>query len=148
VSRLDDSGNAIVEFVWVAVLIMVPLLYLMVAVADLQRSQLAVTDAAREAGRAYATSDTAAQASVRVPAAVRIALADQRVPDDAAVRFVAAADRCSGPPVVPTLTPGSEFAVCVTRRTVLPAVPTWLAGHAVTTVGRYLVHVDDFRTAP
>jgi hypothetical protein len=27
-----------------------------------------------------------------------------------------------------------------------PGVPTLLAGHGITTIGRYLVHVDDFRT--
>jgi len=25
-------------------------------------------------------------------------------------------------------------------------VPTLIAGHGITTIGRYIVHVDDFRT--
>jgi hypothetical protein len=44
------------------------------------------------------------------------------------------------------LAPGAVFAVCVVRHTRLPGVPTLLAGHGITTVGRYLIHVDDFRT--
>jgi hypothetical protein len=45
------------------------------------------------------------------------------------------------------LEPGARFTVCVTRRVALPAVPTVLAGHGITTVGRYVVHVDEFRSA-
>ena len=41
--------------------------------------------------------------------------------------------------------PGAEFTVCVTRRAELPAIPSVLAGRGITTVGRYVVHVDDFR---
>ena len=58
-SRATTPGNAIIEFVFVAVMVMVPLVYLVVAVAVVQRNQLAVTQAARDAGRAFATSDTA-----------------------------------------------------------------------------------------
>jgi Flp pilus assembly protein TadG len=141
----DDSGSAIVEFVFLAVVVMVPLVYLIAAVATVQRNTLAVTQAARDAGRAFATSDTAAQARQRVEAAVRLALADQGLPDDAATRFVASGAKCSDPAITPRLTPGAEFTVCVTRRVQLPAVPTVLTGRGIRTVGMYLVHVDDFR---
>ena len=73
----DDAGSAIVEFVFVAVVVMVPLIYLIAAVATVQRSELATTQAARDAGRAYATSDTPAEAQRRVRAAVRLAMTDQ-----------------------------------------------------------------------
>ncbi|HZY77483.1 MAG TPA: TadE family protein [Jatrophihabitantaceae bacterium] len=148
-SRLGaDDGNAIVEFVFVAVIVMLPLVYLVVAVATVQNSRLAVTQAAREAGRAFATSDTAADAAMRARAAVRIALDDQDLPDDATVRFVAADAGCDATPVEPRLTPGATFAVCVTRHVDVPAVPSVLQGHGITTVGRFVVHVDDFRAVP
>jgi hypothetical protein len=140
-----DAGNAIIEFIFVAVIIMVPLVYLIAAVATVQRNTTAVTAAARNAGRAYATSDTAAQARVRVRAAVRLALADQGLPNDALVRFVAAGGRCTDPPITPALTPGAQFTVCVTRRVALPAVPSVFTGRGIRTVGRYVVHVDDYR---
>ena len=89
-----DGGSAIVEFVFVAVVIMVPLVYLIASVATVQRTQLAVTQAARDAGRAFATSDTPAAGEERVDAAVRLALHDQGLPDDATVRFVAARHGC------------------------------------------------------
>jgi hypothetical protein len=142
----DDDGSAIVEFVFVAVIVMVPLIYLIVAVASVQRSSLAVTQAAREAGRAFATSDHAREADGRARAAVRLALADQSLPDDANVRFVAVGSGCSAAPIAPRLAPGALFAICITRRTIIPGVPSILAGRGITTVGRYVVHVDDFRT--
>lgn len=141
-----DTGSAIVEFVFIAVLIMVPLIYLVASVAAVQRSQLAVSQAAREAGRAFATSEGSGDAALRVRAAVRLALHDQGVADDAAVRFVPVGASCGAPAVAPTLTPGAAFTVCVTRRVALPAIPHVLAGRAITTVGRYDLHVDDYRT--
>jgi Flp pilus assembly protein TadG len=148
VNRLRrDDGTAVVEFVFLAVLVMVPLVYLIAAVATVQRNTLAVTQAARDAGRAYATSESSAEAGLRVAAAVRLALADQGLPDDADVRFVPPGASCSAAPIVPQLTPGAEFTVCVTRRLRLPAVPSVLTGRGIRTVGLYVVHVDDFRPA-
>jgi Flp pilus assembly protein TadG len=145
-ARSDDAGTAIVEFVFVALIVMVPLVYLIVAVAVVQRSQLAVSQAAREAGRAFATSAGPGDVAERVAAAVRIALNAQGLPDDVTLRFVAAGSSCSAAAVSPELVAGAEFTVCLTRRVVLPAVPSVLAGRGITTVGEYTVHVDDFRT--
>lgn len=141
----DDGGSAIVEFVFVAVVVMVPLIYLIAAVATVQRAELATTQAARDAGRAYATSDTPAQAGARVRAAVRLAMTDQGLPDDARVRFVASGGTCDDAAITPALTSGAEFTVCVTRRVQLPGVPSVLAGRGIRTTGAYVVHVDDFR---
>jgi hypothetical protein len=131
--------------VFVAIVVMLPLVYLIATVAVIQTSQLAVRQAAREAGRAFATSDTAAQAAVRTRAAVRLALDDQHLPDDVTVRYVAAGADCGAAAVEPRLAPGAEFTVCVSRQVDIPAVPSILAGRGITTVGRYTVHVDDFR---
>jgi Flp pilus assembly protein TadG len=141
-----DTGSAIVEFVFIAVLVMLPLIYLIVAVATVQRSQLAVSQAAREAGRAFATSDTSSDAPARVRAAVRLALRDQGLGDDAAIRFVQIGASCDDAALTPALSPGAAFTVCVTRRVTLPAIPHLLAGRGITTVGRYDLHVDDYRT--
>jgi Flp pilus assembly protein TadG len=141
-----DDGTAIIEFVFVAVIVMVPLVYLITSVATVQRSRLAVTQAARDAGRAFATSPSAAQAPLRARAAVRLALADQGLPDDAQLRFVPAGRPCGAAAITPRLRPGAQFAVCVRRRVELPAVPSVLLGRGITTIGRYVVHVDDYRT--
>jgi Flp pilus assembly protein TadG len=144
--RADDAGSAIVEFVFVAVVVMIPLVYLIVAVAVMQRTQLAVSQAAREAGRAFATATSGAAAPGRVEAAVRIALSSHGVPSDVEVRFVAAGAPCSSRPVAAALVPGAQLTICVTRRASVPAVPSVLAGRGITCVGRYTVHVDDYRT--
>ena len=143
-----DDGNAIVEFVFLAVVIMVPLVYLIAAVATVQRNSLAVSQAARDAGRAFATSNTVVDAHRRVEAAVRLALADQGLPADAELRFVAAGKHCRSPAVRPRLVPGAEFTVCVTRRVQLPGVPSVLTGRGITVVGEFVVHLDDYRAPP
>lgn len=141
-----DSGNAIVEFVFVAVLVLVPTVYFVTAVASVGRSRAAVTQAAREAGRAFATADSTSAGVARARVAVRLALRDQGLSTDADLRFVPADSSCAGSPIAPRLVPGTVFAVCVTRHAELPGVPTLLAGRGVLTVGRFIVHVDDFRT--
>jgi Flp pilus assembly protein TadG len=147
--RRDDSGSAIIEFVFVAVIVMVPLMYLIVAVASVQRSELAVSQAAREAGRAFATADGPGEAMARARAAVHIALHDEGLPDDAQLRFVSVTESCTADAtVVPTLAPGTQFTVCVSRHAGIPAVPRFLSGQGITTVGRYTVHLDDYRAAP
>lgn len=145
IRRGDDAGSAIVEFVFVAVAVMLPLIYLIVAVATVQRSSLAVSEAAREAGRAFATAERTDDAAARVRAAVRIALADQGLAADAQVRFVPAGSGCDSAQVQPTLQPGATFAVCVIRHAALPAVPSVLQGRGITTVGRFVVHVSEYR---
>lgn len=142
----DDAGNAIVEFVFFAILVLVPLVYAVAGVASVQRSTLAVTQAARQAGRAFATSASTSEGVVRAQVAVRLALADEGLPDDAELRYVPTGLGCQDAVITPALQPGAEFAVCVVRHAFLPGVPTILSGRGVTTVGRYLLHVDDFRT--
>ncbi len=142
----DDSGNAIVEFVFVAVLIMVPLIYFIAAVASVQRSRLAVTQAAREAGRAFATGASTEDGVTRAQVAVRLAFDDQGLPDDAEIRYVAVHSSCTSTPVAPVLTPGAKFSICVTRHADIPGVPSIVAGRGVTTIGEFLIRVDDYRT--
>jgi Flp pilus assembly protein TadG len=142
-----DSGNAVIEFIFVALLILVPMVYFVTAVASIQRSNLGVSQAAREAGRAFATGSSTSDGLARAHEAVRLALADEGLPDDASLRYVAVGSECQSGQVAPVLAPGAEFAVCVIRHTLLPGVPTLLSGHGVTTIGRFVVHVDDYRSA-
>lgn len=73
-----EDGNAMLEFVTVAVVLMVPLVSVMLAVFAVQRAAFAVSAAAREAGRAYVTvgpgRDAAEDAAQE---AADLALADQ-----------------------------------------------------------------------
>ena len=49
-SPRDESGTAIIEFVWLAILLLIPLLYVVLAVFDTQRTSYAASSAARSAG--------------------------------------------------------------------------------------------------
>ena len=51
-----DAGNALVEFTYLAVLLMIPLVYVLLSAFQVQRAAFGVTEAARQAGRAYTTA--------------------------------------------------------------------------------------------
>ena len=72
-----DDGNALLEFTYLAVLLMVPLVYVLLTVFQVQRASFGVTEAARQAGRAYATSDDASAGRARAQVAARLAMRDQ-----------------------------------------------------------------------
>jgi Flp pilus assembly protein TadG len=141
-----DRGNALVEFVFLGVLLLVPLMYLALAVSAVQRGLYGVTHAAREAGRAYATG-TVDNAAARAEYAARLALEDQGLSAGAVtIRYGPADADCAaaGPEPWP-LTPGAEFAICVALPITVPAVPSVLVGDRSTVTGRYVVHADEFR---
>ncbi|HET7475606.1 MAG TPA: pilus assembly protein [Dermatophilaceae bacterium] len=72
-----DDGSAIVEFVALAVVLLVPLFYLVMTLARLQAGTYAASAAAREAGRAFVSAPAAAEAPGRARAAADLAFADQ-----------------------------------------------------------------------
>ena len=72
-----EEGNALVEFSYLAVLLMVPLVYVLLSVFQVQRASFGVTEAARQAGRAYATADDPSSGRARAQVAARLAMADQ-----------------------------------------------------------------------
>ena len=75
----DEGGSAIVEFVWLALLMMVPLVYILLAVFDTQRASFATSAAARSAGRAFVTAPDSTSAHARARAAARLAMTDQGI---------------------------------------------------------------------
>jgi hypothetical protein len=117
-----DDGSALVEFVWLAVLLLVPLVYVVLTAVSLQRAAFGVTAAARDAGRAYATAGSDALGERRAEAAIGLALRDQGVRWRPAGRVVSCGP-CD-------YAPGSSFTVELQTRVELPLVPGWLCGHA------------------
>ncbi len=73
----DDTGSAVVEFIALAVLLLVPVVYLVLTLGRLQAAALAAEGAAREAGRAYVTAQDDAEGRERAQAAAALAFADQ-----------------------------------------------------------------------
>lgn len=141
-----EGGNAVVEFVFIGVLTLVPLIYLLLAIFDVQRSVFAVTQAAREAGRAAVSASTVSSGQARAQYAAELALADQGLPATGVrVGYAPAGASCTQAGSATTLTPGQDFAVCVTRTYTLPGVPGVLTGRDNSVTGRFVVHVDRFR---
>ncbi len=85
-SRGED-GSALVELTWLGILLLIPLLWIVVSVFEVQRGAFATSGAARAAGRAYALAPTDQEGYQRAEAAARQALADQGVDGPVDVRI-------------------------------------------------------------
>jgi hypothetical protein len=119
--RSDDDGSAIVEFVWLAILLLVPLVYVVLTAVTLQRTAFGITSAARDAGRAYATAGSDALGEQRAEAAASLAMQDRGVRWRPSGRVVSCGS-CD-------YAPGSSFTVSLQTRVELPLLPSWLCGH-------------------
>lgn len=118
-----EEGTAIVELVWLAILLIVPLLYIVLAAFDAQRAAYAASAAARSAGRAFVTSPDQQTAYARARAAVLLAYRDQgidRVPEVSITCRPRPRD---------CLSPGSVVVARVRSSVDLPLMPTALGGN-------------------
>ena len=122
--RRDDSGSAVIEFVWLGILLLVPLLYVVLAAFDTQRAAYAASAAARSAGRAFVTAPDQATGYARAREAVRLAYADQRLD-----RMPAVSITCRPHPGA-CLTPGSVVRAEVHSAADLPLMPALLGSNA------------------
>jgi hypothetical protein len=77
-SRLrGDDGNAIIEFAFLGVLLLIPLVYAVITALDVEKAAYAVTAASRDAGRVYVREGATRTAYADAFAAARLALRDQ-----------------------------------------------------------------------
>lgn len=135
-----DDGNALVEFAYLSVLLVVPLVYVLVTVFQVQRAAFGVTEAARQAGRAYVTT-TDGDPGARAQVAADLAMRDQ-IPGfgSAAVSY----------PEPPSLQPGATVTVRVSHDVTLPIIGG-LFGRVAPRIPVRATHVevvDRFREAP
>lgn len=140
-----DGGSAIVEFITAGVLLLIPTVYLVVALARIQAGVFASEGAARSAARTLSAAETEAQGRAAAARIVGHALSDQGFDDDP---VAAATVVCSA---APCLTPGAAVNVTVEIMVPLPGVPGFLAEALPTAVGVSATHtavVDEFRGTP
>jgi len=139
----NDEGAAVIEFTVLVTLVLVPIVYLILAVMQVQGAAFAVTQGAREAGRAFAQADTVMQARADARAAVELALADQGVAAGAeTLTFDCSARDC--------LAPGSQVTVRVGVRVRLPFLPGSLGEATVGSIPVTAEHrfpIDTYRSA-
>jgi hypothetical protein len=138
-----DDGAAVVEFIVLVVLVIVPIAYAVIAAMSVQSAAYAVTQAARESARAFTQADSLAEARSSARVATRVALADQGVP----LRGDELRIECEGA----CLAPGTAIRVNVSTRVRLPFLPDSLADStlgAVPVSAEHLAVIDDYRDSP
>ena len=138
----DERGSAIVEFIVVMLLAVLPIAYLVIAVVRVQAATYAASQAVREAGRAFIQADGVGSARSTARSAAVLAFADQgfELPPSA-VSFTCEHNPC--------LTPSSTVTVSLNWRVPLPLIPTSLSDGTPASVGihaDHLVTVDTYRS--
>ncbi len=139
-TRRDDRGTALIEFIWLGLLLLVPLVYVLLAAFDVQRASYAVSAASRAAGRAFVLAPDQTSAYARAEAAARVALADQGIEAERSqLRVTCEPDpaRC--------LSPGSVISVSVTVQQPLPIAPA-VFGSSAASVRVVSTHVEPYGT--
>jgi hypothetical protein len=132
-----ERGSGVVEFTWLAILLMVPLLYLVLTVFEVQRSAFATSTAARAAGRAFTQAPSESAAHGHAATAAALALRDQDLDVDRRALTV----RCTPEPAN-CLAPGSVVTVSVAYPVPLPLLPAGLGGQ------RPSIQVESEHTIP
>lgn len=122
-----ERGSASLEFLTVGMILLVPLVYLVLAVAAIQAAALGVEGAARQASRvAVLRADGAEPTAAGVERTVRVVLADYGVDPNAASVDVDCSAACDEP--------GTRITVRVRAAVALPLVPQALASSSIGTV--------------
>jgi hypothetical protein len=129
-----QAGSAIVEFVFLAVLMIVPLFYLVMVLARLQAGAYGVSAAAREAGRAYVTAQGQAYALPRAQSAAELAFADQGFDDHEGKIEISC-------PVAPCLRPAGRITITARVWVPMPLVPAFFSEIVPTRVQVTATHV-------
>ena len=114
--RRRDEGAAMVEFVLLAVVLVVPLSYLVLTVFDLQREAFGANAATREAARVFVRAPSTAVGEERARTAAQLTLGDHGVDLDP----ISLTLSCSA---TPCLTPGATVKVSYRSSVRLPFVP-------------------------
>ena len=118
----DDAGSASLEFVTVGMIMLVPLVYLVLAVASIQAGAFAVEGAARQAARVFVQARDVGAAQASAQRALIFALADHGITEPASIA-VACRPRPSA-----CLTRQGFVTVSVDLTVPLPLVPPVLIG--------------------
>lgn len=126
----DDSGGALVEFLGITVVILVPVIYAVIAAGQIQAAMFAIEGASREAARGAVVAgldvldsggnmaDARAAGATRAQAGVQLALEDFAVSGKPTVGFDCDADPC--------FAPGSSVSAHVAVDVPLPGVPAFV----------------------
>lgn len=138
--RRDDRGSALVEMTWLGLVLLIPLVYVLVTLAHVERAAFGTTEAVRAAGRAFVLAPDRVTARQRAVEAARVSLADQGVdlnPADLVITCRPDPQRC--------LHPGSSIDVHLEMAVPLPLAPDVL-GDPVASVSVEASHTEVYAT--
>ena len=134
-----DDGRAVIEFIFLGILMLLPLLYLVLTMARLQAASFSASLAGREAGRAFVTARYDEEGLARAQAAAALAFGDFSFDQGAAVAVT-----CDGRPC---LRPEGSVTSVATIEVRLPLLPDFIADHvpsSVTVTSTHVASVDRF----
>ncbi|WP_226531737.1 TadE family protein [Microbacterium paraoxydans] len=117
-SAIDDDGSAALEFIAVGVILLVPMIYLVIALGGIQEQSLGAEAAARHMARVIARAPDAATAAERGDAVLRGVIDEYGLDADA----VDVALTCI-PSGVDCPSSGATVSVTVSTRVPLPLAP-------------------------
>ena len=137
----DESGSAVIEFIVIAVLVLIPMCYVVLSVMRVQAAVFATTQAVREAGRAFTMADTSNAGFAAARMAAELAFTDQGFDSGTeGMRITCSPGAC--------LSPGSNVEVSLDWNVPLPWLPPSLAESRAGSVPIRAVHqspVDAYR---
>jgi Flp pilus assembly protein TadG len=113
-----DDGSASLEFITAGMLLLIPLVYLVVAVGAVQGATLATEGAVRQAARVYVEAPDQSTAVKRAQQAIDFALADYGLDSKQADVSITCSSSC--------LEPESLVSIGVGVKVVMPLVPAVL----------------------
>jgi hypothetical protein len=129
-----DDGRAVVEFIFLGILLLLPLLYLVLTAARIQAAAFSASLAGREAGRAFVSAASEEDAHVRARAAAGLAFADFGFEQREARVEIA----CDG---TPCLRPEGRVTTRALIEVRLPLVPDFIADRVPSSVSISSTHV-------
>ena len=135
----NDEGRAILEFIFLGILLLIPLTYLVLTAARLQAASFSASLAGREAGRAFVTAPSDSEGYARARAAAALAFSDFSFDSRAQVSV-----SCDG---TPCLRPDGSVTSTASIEVQLPLVPDFIAAHvpaSVTISSTHVASVDRF----
>lgn len=138
-----DQGSAIVEFLGLSFVLLLPLVYLVMVLARLEAASYAVESAAREAARVYVAADDSTSAAARAAAVTGVALQDHGFDDEPSDALVVTCEQ------VPCLRPDAHVEARVQVVVPLPFVPDMVRDVVpleIPVSSSYVAVVDEYRS--
>jgi len=134
--RAREEGSSIVEFIFLGVLLLIPVTYLIISASQLQAASFAAVGAADHAARTFAAADSESAGAVRARNAVDVAVGNLDIDKNSATMHYGCSSAC--------LEPGSTVSVEVVIRVPLPFLPAGVDLEFGKTSSSSTVRVDRF----